>query len=444
MMIGFTIHAIRRSVFTTLLAILVLGLAALDAPAKTHIVRRGESLGGIASKYNVSLDALVRANNLKSRNRVNAGQRLTIPEPPAPRKTSLLPQEKHTVRKGEALSSIATKHGTSVANLVEWNNLETASRIDAGQQLFVSPPPKPAPEPPPAPPTAPEAASPSEAEHIVKKGETLGQIAEQHHVGLSTLARANKIRWPYRLNIGQRISLPGGASSSSSSGNRTSQPDETIRIIVQKSQTLTDIARRYGVSEAQIAAYNGLKDPDRLTVGQRLIIPGKDASPKTPIDAGLKSALDRIAVPSGKWKYIVVHHTATTDGGWKGMDAYHRKRGMENGLAYHFVIGRGGQMQNGSIHIGNRWKKQLDGGHLAKQSLNAKSIGICLVGDFTSQTPTTLQMRSLHGLTDYLLAKCRLKPDAVKTHRQIHPNHTACPGKNFPAASFASELKKRN
>ena len=76
--------------------------------------------------------------------------------------------------------------------------------------------------------------------------------------------------------------------------------------------------------------------------------------------------------------------------------------------------------------------------------MNAKSIGICLVGDFTTQTPTSAQMRSLNGLTDYLLAKCRLKTDAVKTHRQIHPNHTACPGKRFPVTSFARELKKRN
>lgn len=440
-MIGFTIHANMRSVLTAFLAILFLGLAALDAAAKTHIVRRGESLSGIASKYDVSLDALMEANNLKSRHLVNAGQRLTIPEKAAPKKTTLLPKEKHTVLKGEALSAIATKYGTSVADLVKWNNLEAASRIDAGQQLHVSPPPQPAPEPPPSQTAAPESAAPSKAMHTVKKGETLGQIADRHGVGLSTLAGANKIRWPYRLNIGQKILLPGSASSPEI---KTSQPAETIRIIVQKSQTLTDIAGRYGVSEAQIAAYNGLKDPDLLTVGQRLIIPGKDASPKTPIDTGLKAALDRISVPSGKWKYIVVHHTATTDGGWKGMDAYHRKRGMANGLAYHFVIGRGGQMQDGSIHIGSRWRKQLDGGHLAKESLNAKSIGICLVGDFTSQSPTTLQMRSLNGLSDYLLATCRLKPDAVKTHRQIHPDHTACPGKNFPAAHFASELKKRN
>ena len=398
-------------------------------------MRRGESLSGIAARYKVSLTALVRENKLKSLNRIDAGRRLRIPEKATPKKTSPLPGQKHTVRKGEALSSIATKYGTSVANLVAWNNLKTASRIDAGQRLHVTKPPT-----PPAASAAKKPAPSTSSTHIVRKGETLGQIAERHKVGLSTLARANKIRWPYRIKIGEKITIPSGKSTSAAS----SQPATTIRIIVQKSETLAEIARRYGVSEKQIAAYNSLKNPNRLTIGQRLIIPGKDASPKVPIDAGLKAALDRISVRAGKWKYIVVHHSATKEGGWKGMDRYHRARGMENGLAYHFVIGRGGQMQNGSTYVGNRWRKQLNGGHLAKESLNAKSIGICLVGDFTTQTPTSSQMRSLNGLTDYLLAKCRLRTDAVKTHRQIHPGHTACPGKRFPASSFTGELKKRN
>ncbi len=407
--------------------------------ARSHVVRRGETLGGIATKYRVSLSDLMRANNLKSKNRIPAGHRLTIPEKDAIKRATPLPGARHTVRKGETLSVIADRYGTSVRNLVEWNGLKSSSRIDAGQSLVVAAPTAKPAASPAAPPASP---APVPRTHVVRRGDTLSKIAERHGMRLSTLAKANGIRWPYRITIGQKIEIPGaGAASKAASGSRSA---ETTRIIVQKRETLAEIARRYGVTEKMIVDYNGLSDPDQINVGQRLIIPGRDAAPKTDINTELKRALDRTRVRSGRWKYIVVHHSATKDASPKGMDAYHRARGMENGLAYHFVIGRGGQMQDGSTYVGNRWKKQLDGGHLAKASLNARSIGICLVGDFTKQSPTSLQMRSLNGLVDYLLARCRLKPDAVKTHRQIHPGHTACPGKRFPASSFAASLKKRN
>ncbi len=434
-MTGFRTRATRRIAILAILASLF-STGALIASARTHVVRRGETLSGIASKYRVSLTELIRANHLKSKNQIPAGHRLTIPEKDAPKPAKLLPGARHTVRKGDTLSGIAGKYGTSIENLVEWNGLRSTSRIDAGQSLIVSEPP-----------TATKSGSGSSkvetdapSDYSVKKGDTLSKIAERHGVRLSALAKFNGIRWPYRIRIGQKISLPG----SSTGASEVSQQDETVRIIVQKKETLADIAARYGVSVGMIAEYNGLQDPNEINAGQRLIIPGRDAAPKVAIHSDLRKALDRIRVRSGRWKYIVIHHSATRDASPKGMDAYHRARGMENGLAYHFVIGRGGQMQDGATYVGNRWKKQLDGGHLAKASLNAKAIGVCLVGDFTKQTPTALQMRSLNGLVDYLLAKCRLKSDSVKTHRQIHPRHTACPGNRFPVSSFVGRLERRN
>ena len=53
-------------------------------------------------------------------------------------------------------------------------------------------------------------------------------------------------------------------------------------------------------------------------------------------------------------------------------------------------------------------------------------------------------MESLHALVDFLLARCHLSADAVKTHQQINPIYTRCPGKHFPAKSFLKELKEEN
>jgi len=49
------------------------------APVRTHIVRRGETISSIARKYNVSIEALVKANGLVNPNRIHVGQKLVIP-----------------------------------------------------------------------------------------------------------------------------------------------------------------------------------------------------------------------------------------------------------------------------------------------------------------------------------------------------------------------------
>ena len=130
-------------------------------------------------------------------------------------------------------------------------------------------------------------------------------------------------------------------------------------------------------------------------------------------------------------------------GNAKSMDRYHREeRHMENGLAYHFVIGNGNGMGDGEIVIGQRWKEQLNGGHLASEALNEKSIGLCLVGNFDESEPTAKQMEALRGLTAYLLKRCRLGTSAVKTHQEINPIHTRCPGQHFPVKEFLKDLKQ--
>jgi len=115
------------------------------------------------------------------------------------------------------------------------------------------------------------------------------------------------------------------------------------------------------------------------------------------------------------------------------MDMYHRqKRKMENGLAYHFVIGNGNGMRDGKIEVGNRWKRQIKGGHVASEAMNQIAIGICLVGNFEVNRPTEAQMKSLYALVGYLCKRCGISKINVKTHKQINTKPTACPGKLFP------------
>lgn len=222
--------------------------------------------------------------------------------------------------------------------------------------------------------------------------------------------------------------------------------------VVQRGDTLTSIARQFGVSVSALAARNDISKNQFVTTGQRLTIPssGKGnktaGAPATSAIPGLpkpvKDALANAPVRSGRWKYIVVHHSGVDEGTLRAMDRYHREvRHMEHGLAYHFVIGNGHGMGDGEIAVGDRWKQQLDGGHLRSEEQNKIALGICLVGNFDQDSPTPKQMQSLNALVQALMKRCGVPPSGVKTHQQINIIGTRCPGKKFPTNSFLSGLR---
>lgn len=157
----------------------------------------------------------------------------------------------------------------------------------------------------------------------------------------------------------------------------------------------------------------------------------------------VRKAIDNAKVRRGRWKYIIVHNSGTRQGNARIFDNYHRRvRKMENGLAYHFVIGNGASSGNGQIEIGPRWTRQINGGHVASNYLNDISIGICLVGDLNRDLPTKAQLEALDELCTYLrgrVGKVKGKAAIVKGHKEINPKPTDCPGDRFPL----SFLRKR-
>ncbi len=146
----------------------------------------------------------------------------------------------------------------------------------------------------------------------------------------------------------------------------------------------------------------------------------------------LQRKISEPKIRRGRWKYIVVHNSGSRNGNAKIFDYYHRRvRKMRNGMAYHFVIGNGSASPDGRIEIGERWSRQINGGHVASDYLNDIGIGICLVGDFNNDLPTTNQLGALKELTDYLrkiAGNKRRKTPVVRGHRDINPKPTDCPG----------------
>lgn len=291
------------------------------------------------------------------------------------------------------------------------------------------------------------------AQYKVRSGDTLESIARRKGVSIDALAKANGIRDPNDIVVGRMLAIPSKPTAVSRAPAAPAPSTATTavpsrRYVVKDGDTLGIIASRYGVGTLDLAKANRLEDPDDLRNGQVLVIPGRAAADRpssvvrmSPLPAATKAALDRIRVVPGKWRYIVVHHSGSVQGTVRGMDAYHRYvRHMENGLAYHFVIGNGRGMGDGEIAICSRWRGQLNGGHLASESLNAKSIGICLVGNFDFSRPDDRQMRSLFAVISYLRNRCGLPASAVKLHRQINTRPTECPGNLFPARTLFDNL----
>jgi len=163
------------------------------------------------------------------------------------------------------------------------------------------------------------------------------------------------------------------------------------------------------------------------------------------LTASVRAAIDNAKVKKGRWKYIIVHNSGTRQGNAKAFDNYHRNvRKMQNGLAYHFVIGNGTSSGNGEIEIGNRWVRQINGGHVASDYLNNIAIGICLVGDYNRDRPTETQLAALKELIQYLRQRCgkvKGKEITVRGHKQINPKPTDCPGNRFPLKWLNGEFK---
>lgn len=152
----------------------------------------------------------------------------------------------------------------------------------------------------------------------------------------------------------------------------------------------------------------------------------------------VRKSIDNARVLKGRWKYIIIHNSGTRQGNARIFDNYHRRvRKMQNGLAYHFVIGNGSSSGDGEIEIGPRWTKQINGGHVASDYMNNIAIGICLVGDLNRDQPTKAQLAAIDELVTYLrgrVGKIKGKPAIVVPHKTINVKPTDCPGDRFPYA----------
>ncbi len=148
------------------------------------------------------------------------------------------------------------------------------------------------------------------------------------------------------------------------------------------------------------------------------------------------------------WKYIVIHHSATSSGSAASFHKYHTDQGY-GGLCYHFVIGNGRGSGEGKIETGFRWKDQIAGTHCTINSweYNIFGIGICLVGNFNNSNPKRKQMTNLIKLIKKLKKENNIPNNRIIGHRDVpwddNPDkfeQTACPGKKISLKDIRAKL----
>src|SRR5690606_14909226 len=192
-----------------------------------YTVQAGDTVSQIAQRFGSTVAAIAQVNGLSNPGLIYVGHTLIIPvrgdyqRPPtftpapiwptaappgfptaAPYPTAAPPTTvgSYTVQRGDSLSVIAARFNTTTATLAQMNNIVNPNLIYVGQVLRV--PTVSAPVPPPSQPPA------QPTYHNVQPGDNLSRISLIYRVSVDAIMRANNIRNPNLIFVGQRLVIP--------------------------------------------------------------------------------------------------------------------------------------------------------------------------------------------------------------------------------------------
>lgn len=300
-----------------------------------HVVRQGEALSMIARLYEVDMRALMSANNIRSADDIFWGQELIIPgteaeegaaaatgtpaadataaataaasatpRPTTPPSATPAPSGPtvHTVRAGETAGEIAKQYGVRLADLLAVNGIANANLLRTGTELVIpagegaatptATPAAPSGEPQvevikptvqvidmqiPTPVPLPERPAASlNRTYTVVSGDTPARIALRLGIDTESLLRMNNLERNARLRAGQALLLPA-------TDRELRVVGESQQYVVQPGDSLSEIARKFGLNLADLMSANRISNPNTISVGERLIVPGREKTSNSPV-----------------------------------------------------------------------------------------------------------------------------------------------------------------
>lgn len=241
-----------------------------ETSSASYTVKSGDTLSGIASQYNTTVNQIVSLNQLSNPNLIYVGQVLklknsqTTNSSSSSSSTAATTVGTYTVKAGDTLSAIASRYSTSSSTLASLNSLSNPNLIYVGQVLKVSS-------------NASTSSSTSSsanstvttaASYTVKAGDTLSAIAAKYGTTYQALASTNSISNPNDIYVGQVIKVSTTATTASSQA--ASSTNSNGSYTVKSGDTLYGIALANGLNWQTLAKQNGISDPNVIFVGQKL------------------------------------------------------------------------------------------------------------------------------------------------------------------------------
>lgn len=196
--------------------------------------------------------------------------------------------ERYKVVAGDTLTDIATAHGLSVSQLASYNGIPDNTMVKIGQRLWLIPGKVS---------TVTKDTAKATAKigtHTVQAGESLTSVAKRYNMSIQDLAALNGLSVTDGILINQKLKVSATpAKSGSSTDSSNSAIASTYK--VQSGDTLIDIAKKLGVSSADIANLNRFNANSRLIAGQTIKVPATD----TQVERKLNNQSVKYTVQSG-------------------------------------------------------------------------------------------------------------------------------------------------
>lgn len=164
-----------------------------------YTVQRGNTLSGIARRFGTTVREIANINNIANPNLIFPGEKLIIPTNSTINGSETRATGKiiYTVRAGNTLSGIAQRYGVTVKQIVELNNINNPNLIFPGEKLRIT-----------------SISSPNSSQkdvlnnsYVVKRGDTLSEIALRFGTTVNNLVRINNIPNPNLIYVGQIIKI---------------------------------------------------------------------------------------------------------------------------------------------------------------------------------------------------------------------------------------------
>lgn len=232
----------KKTVFsvmaTTALATMI-AVGDAEASSNTYDVKPGDSLWSIALKNNTSVNNLKSWNNLSS-DLIFPNQKLVLSttgttatpnKPTSNNKQPSTSNSTYTVKSGDTLGAIASRHKTSVSKLASLNNIKNVNVLRVGQVLKVNGTAVTTPST--SKPTTSKPSKPSTGQggssYTVVSGDTLSQISRRHGTSVTSIMQLNGLK-SHMIYVGQKLTINGtkkpstGSNAGSSSGSTVSNP----------------------------------------------------------------------------------------------------------------------------------------------------------------------------------------------------------------------------